>query len=353
MLFALIVENVKIIKRGIIVNITKFTEIKNFFNNLWSSKDYEMNFFIEYNSINAIVEYLNDGYILNEEQNHKLKKVLVANNTYNSNMEELVQTNLPEKYIFHVLAEPQNNIFVNKEELNKMPYVKEWLIKQSDTKIAKVLVSNWIENFQYLLENKGSRDEIRNEITQLEKISEYFSYLPNGDKNNLIDFISNKLPKYSSTVLNRTQLEIQPELNNLIRLINQSMNKKVIEEKSISNLLKTLCNQDEGEVLTALENVHQQYEVLLVEFNDMDKMKKTALLNLYNKHLISGINQYLDIKKEIRIKLVKDKTAKEMVLENIQCVKEVFNNHLQLLNEEKLMKLSAKTEYFSQIKKQW
>lgn len=347
------IQSAKIIKRGIIVNITKFTEIKNFFTNLWSSKDYEMNFFIEYNSINAIVEYLNEGYILNEDQNDKLKKVLVANNTYQSKWEELVQTNLPEKYIFHVLAESQNNIFINKEELNKMPYVKEWLIKQSDTKIAKALVSNWIESFQYLLSHKGNSEEIRNKITQLEKINEYFSYLPNGDKNNLIDFISNKVPKYASTVLSRTQLEIQPELNNLLKLINQSVNKKVIEEKSINNLLKTLSQQGEGEVLTALENVHQQYEILLIEFNDMDKMKKTALLNLYNKHLISGINQYLDIKKEIRIKFVKDKTAKEMVLENIQCIKEVFDNHLQLLNEEKLMNLSAKTEYFSQIKKQW
>lgn len=335
-----------------IVNIAKFQEIKKFFSSILSDEYREMDFFIEYNSINAVIEYLNNGYVLNADQNDKLKKVLIANNNYKNNIEELINSNLPEKYIFHVLAESQKNVFINKEELNQRPDIKEWLMKKSDTKIAQILISNWMESFQYLWENKENKEQIKNKITQLKELNEYFSYLPGEDKNNLIKFISNKISKQSSLILNR-KLIIKEDLTHLLKLIQQSENKNIIEKDTMTDILKNLSEQGEKEIVIKLEKIQQQYGVLLVEFNDTDKIKKTALSNLYEKHLISIVSQYLDIKKETRNKLVKEKTARDMLLENIQYVEEVGESYLQLLNENKLMDLSAKKEYFSQIKKQW
>lgn len=326
--------------------------MKDFFSHLWSSKDEEMNFFIEYNSINAVVEYLNNGYVLNKEQNNTLRKVLLANNRHNSDVEELIHTGLPEQYIFYVLENLHIDIFVDKEQLDKVPVIKNWLLKKSDTHIAENLIFNWIEDCQSLMDDKVSLNDLNKKIEQLEKLNEYLVFLNESDINNLIDFVGDKLSNYYSKTLKRKKSDIDPQIVSLLKIIKESGYKKT-EEKTVTKILNNLQNQEEKEIYKELELVSQKYETLIMDFDETDKIKKNDLLNLFNKYLLEGINQYLDIKKEIRTKRIKEKTAQEMILENIYAVKEVLDNYLKLANEEKLMKLSAKTEYFSQIKKQW
>lgn len=331
-------------------------EIRKFFQNMWSTKDYEMNFFIKYCSLNAIVEYLNDGYELNQEQNEKLKQVISVNHRYPTDIEKLVQSNIPEKFIHYVIIENLKSAIIGndkEDQLKNAPLTKEWLLKQGNNKIASNFAKNWMESFQYLVEHKTSSEDTRKKIEQIKEFKNQMIYLPIQDKNQLLDFINNKAMKYSGFYLNKTQYNIKPELETISQMLQQSHIKKIQEETSMSKLIKILSEQNEQLVTQQLSKINELYEQLVQGFNEMDTNKKTNILNLYNKHLLSGINQYLRIKPETRRVEINKKIAESLIVENIQCVGEVFELNLKQLQEEKLMKLSAKTEYFSQIKKQW
>lgn len=330
----------------------KFIEIKNYFYHTVSKKEYEMNIFLDSFSLNLVIDYLQEGYVLNNKQEQKLKQTLLANILYESSMENLLQDGLPDKYIYFLLSEKFSQIFKNKDKLNNLPNVKQWLLKQTEKNVAKSLVKNWMDNFDFY-EKEKINSEIDKKINHLKDLSDYIMLLNDEDKKELVGFINNKAQKFSHRIFNKNVSENQEKLENLALYIEKIKNVSVDKYNNFSEIVKTLNEQKEDNVLYLLEATIQQYHAIMPELKDMDKIKRNAIMDLYGKHLLSSLGQYIEIKPQLRTKIINNKSAEKLILENITEVKNILDIQVQQLHEQKLMTLSAKSEYLSQLKKQW
>lgn len=329
----------------------QFTKIKLFFESILSKEQSNINTFIDLYAVDAVVHCINDGYVLNKKEEKKFIDILLANNVAQWDIEKLIVKGLPDKYIYNVLAENYPKLFENKKEENRhMPKTEQWLLQKTDSQIAINLVTNWMDNFEHVLASKKSED-IDNKIQQLKSYEHYIVLLTEHDKHQLVDFIK-KTHKHSKSFL-FNQSDLKNSLHGLITTIDNLQQTNNTKLSSFVDILKKLTEQNEIDIIQSLEKINEQYQVLFSEFNNMDKIKRNAVMDLYNKHLVNGLNQYLEISHKYRIKNINKKTAQSIMLENINEIKAIFEIEIQNIQEEKLMKLSSKSEYLSQLKKQW
>lgn len=329
----------------------KFMNIKDFFYKLLDKKEYEIDVFLDSYSLNVVIEYVNDGYVLTKKQDKKLKEILCANILYQKDIEKLIDKNLPEKYKYFILAENFIKVFKDSENtVTNMPNTEQWLLKQTNNQIGQNLMVYWKESFLSVIES-NKQTEIDKKIQQLKDFEKYVLLLNETDKKDISDFINSQAKKLTSFFKN--QSHTKEDLESLAMYVDNLQIKKNVYVNSLTEIIKTLKPQDENKVVVELENIEEKYKILFSEFKDMDKNKRNSIMDLYNKYLINGLKQYIEIKPAIRIKAINNKTAQSIMLENIIEIKNIFDIEVKIIQEQKLMTLSSKSEYFNQLKKQW
>lgn len=329
----------------------KFMNIKDFFYKLLDKKEYEIDVFLDSYSLNVVIEYINDGYVLTKKQDKKLKEILCANILYQKDIEKLIDKNLPEKYKYFILAETFIRVFKDSENtVTNMPNTEQWLLKRTNNQIGQNLMVYWKESFISVIES-NKQTEINKKIQQLKEFEKYILLLNDKDQKDISDFINQQAKK--STSFFKNQSHIKEDLESLAMYVNNLQTKNYVYVNSLTEIIKTLSPQDENKVVVELENIEEKYKILFSEFKDMDKNKRNSVMDLYNKYLINGLKQYIKIKPAIRIKVINNKTAQSIMLENIIEIKNIFDIEVKTIQEQKLMTLSSKSEYFNQLKKQW
>lgn len=325
--------------------------IKDFFYKLLDKKEYEIDVFLDSYSLNVVIEYVNDGYVLTKKQDKKLKEILCANILYQKDIEKLIDKNLPEKYKYFILAENFIKVFKDSENtVTNMPNTEQWLLKQTNNQIGQNLMVYWKESFLSVIDS-NKQTEIDKKIQQLKDFEKYVLLLNETDKKDISDFINLQAKKLTSFFKN--QSHTKEDLESLAMYVDNLQIKKNVYVNSLTEIIKTLKPQDENKVVVELESIEEKYKILFSEFKDMDKNKRNSIMDLYNKYLINGLKQYIEIKPAIRIKAINNKTAQSIMLENIIEIKNIFDIEVKIIQEQKLMTLSSKTEYFNQLKKQW
>lgn len=350
-------KTAKIRKRGNTVKANKFIQIKNFFGSLMTANYNDMDYFIQCNSLLVISEKMKEGYILDESQEYALNSVLKINHTYFSQFEKLFKSNLPEKYIYGAFFENGSQILLNKEvdgNSHCLPLTKDWLVKQDKKILAIEFSKHWMQSVELMLKMSDDKQLIHKKINQIKTYQEFLDYLSKENKNELLEFVIN-LSKKSNSFYSNLEDE-RSEINSIIVLIQKSDTKKEEQLNSIQKISFQLKEENEIKVWELLTEVNQQFNTIFVDIKDMDMMKKESLMKLYHVHLVSNLNQYLHIKKELRTQknVVKQlETAQDLISETLVEVKKIFEVVTKEINEDKLMSLSSKNEYFTQLKKQW
>lgn len=333
----------------------KFIQIKQIFNNLVVANYSDMDYFIKYNSILAISEKIKEGYILDESQEYTLNNSLKVNYNYSSLFENLFKSNLPEKYIYAVFFENASELLLNKkDDIYCLPLTKNWLSKQ-DKKILSIEFSkHWIQSLNILLKMNENKEVIHKKIKQINIFKEYLDYLPKENKSELLNFVMNLLKK--SSFFHSNLKDEQSDIKSIISLIEKSDTKKEESVNSIKEILFQLKEQNENKVLELLTEINNKFNSIFEDNKIIDIMKKESLTKLYNTHLASNLNQYLNIKKQLRVEKGFNKvlgTAQDLMIETLVDVKTLFELVVKEINEDKLISLSSKKEYFTQLKKQW
>lgn len=329
------------------MKLISFINIKNSFNSLLFKEDTKMNYFIKNYSILAISETIKDGYVLSKKQDYKLRMMLKANIIKIEDFENLIKNKIPEKYIYFVMFSvlKHKNLF-NIEKifnLDKYPFVQDWILKQTPQKLSKNFFNFWIEDLSFRKENFRVLTDKNESISILNDFLRNLSDFSNENKNELIKYTN---VFFESKNLNKPIFnQFSHDLNN-----NEELDSK---KKNMDYILFELKNNSELEIYEQLILIRDKFNTLISEVGDIDIIKKHSLLKLYNNYLNESLNQYLDIKKELRDKTIDLKNPQEIVLENINEVNIVIESFLKLKNENKLMDLTSQHGYFSQLRKQW
>lgn len=330
----------------------KFIQIKNFFSSLFSTEDSDMNYFIKYNSLLAVSEKIKEGYQLSEDQEKELRGVLKANYRAISNLEKLFQIDFPEQYIYQLIFENFKELVLEQKQLDNKNYPKllnDWLLKQTPKQIAAEFIKQWICDFEVnliKLKNKDANYQINLEdekLNQLDLFKGLITYLPEESKKNLVSFLLN--------IQNNSQYrkaQIKKHIDSI-----KNIETKDIKTSNMSQIIYKLKEQEEHNVLESLNTIQQQYHTITIEIKDIDVIKKESILKLYNHYLLNSLEKYLSVKPQLREVKIKEKSAKDLLLETIKDITNVFEEMIKSLNEQKLNTLSTKNEYMSQLKKQW
>lgn len=344
-------ENAKIIKKGIVVKAKKFIRIKDFFINLINEQYNGMNYLIEYCSLVAISEKIKNGYILDKKQDMLLSEKLNENYKYIKDVEKLFQAEIPEKYIYQVFFKNLEDILKkNEQKIYDLPLTNGWLIKQDKNKIAIKFFNYWIESMEGLLKENSYNETIKNKINQFENYQEYLEYLPENNKQEVVNFLEKISTKsiWNKSVINY----IKQDIKLLISLVNK-IEKSEVKKDNIAQILKKLKEQKEHNVYTSLIELEHQYIEIFVHNNAVEINQKNTMSKIYHHYLCENLNDYLNIKKNLRHQNRGTINPEKLVLEIMKEIKENLNIISKQINDENLSLLTSKNEYFATLKRQW
>lgn len=333
----------------------KFIEIKNFFTKFLSKEYSDMNYLIQYDSILAISEKIKEGYSFDTEQEYFLTENLKRQYKYFADIEKLFKSNIPEKYVYGVIFENCSEILFADPFKNKYlgKLTKDWLIKQNQKSLSIKFSEHWITSFSLLLKNNPDDSSMVKKIEQFNTYKDYVSFIPENNKKELLKFIN-----FTSNHLSISNKDtIKKSLNKIQILIETSNNTNNEVTKDVNNdnqkYLIQLKEENEINVLNIVIEINTNFQSIIKDMDNIDTLKKESLLILQNNHVNKNLKQYLSMKKELRTKIVKEKSSEDLILGVLKDINDIFISTLKDINEAKLMSLSSKKEYFSQLNKQW
>lgn len=333
----------------------KFIEIKNFFTKLLDKEYSDMNYLIQYDSILAISEKIKEGYSFDTEQEYFLTENLKRQYKYFAEIEKLFKSNIPEKYVYGVIFENCSETLFADPFKNKYlgELTKDWLIKQNQKSLSIKFSEHWVTSFSLLLKNNPDDSSMVKKIEQFNTYKDYVSFIPENNKKQLLKFINSASNHLS--ISNKDT--IKKSLNKIQILIETSNNTNNEVSKDFNNdnqkYLIQLKEENEINVLNIVIEINTNFQSIIKDMDNIDTLKKESLLILYDNHVNKILKHYLSIKKELRTKILKENNSEDLILGVLKDINNIFVSELKDINEFKLMSLSSKKEYFSQLKKQW